>query len=222
MSKASTNHKPPLLGAIWAQTTQDVIGRNGKMPWHVPEDLKHFQEVTAGKPIIMGRKTWESLPASRRPLPGRTSIVVSRSVGEVAQHDGATWVPSLDVALQEAYKAHQSPASPAGGDGQTHSLVDAWIIGGGTLYAEALRRDDLPHYGRVSIAEVTFLAPTSLMDVPGDTFAPSVVGWGIASESLPQNSETGSIQCEGNVLSPAVYCFMTFTRDITGNMDIFP
>ena len=222
MTKAATNHKPPLLGAIWAQTTQDVIGRDGKMPWRVPEDLAHFKKVTAGKPVIMGRKTWESLPDNHKPLPGRVNIIVSRSVGTVEAHDGAIWVPNLDVALQEADKARQSSVSLADGDGQVHSLVDTWIIGGGTLYTEALSRDDLPRYGRVSIAEVTFLAPTSLMDVPGDTFAPSVVGWGIASESLPQNSGTGSIQCEGNVLSPAVYCFMTFTRDITDNMDIFP
>ena len=46
------------LGAIWAQTTDGVIGRNGTMPWHVPEDLKHFQQTTAGKPVIMGRRTW--------------------------------------------------------------------------------------------------------------------------------------------------------------------
>lgn len=212
MTKAATDRKLPLLGAIWAQTAQGVIGRDGRMPWRVPEDLKHFKEVTAGKPVIMGRKTWESLPASRRPLPERTSIIVSRSVSEVMQRDGATWVPNLDVALQEAYKAHQSPVSPAGGD--RHALVDAWIIGGGALYAEALSRDDLPHYGRASIAEVTFLAPTSLKDVPGDTKAPvlNLDDWKIDTNQLPGMSEHGYLLDEHGGKHQAVYQFVTYTR----------
>ena len=94
------NFSAPRLGAIWAQTIDGVIGRNGVMPWHVPEDLQHFQEVTTGKPVIMGRRTWESLPGTYKPLPGRTNIVVSRSVGTVEARDGAIWAPSLDAALE--------------------------------------------------------------------------------------------------------------------------
>ena len=87
------------LGAIWAQTDAGIIGRNGDMPWYAPEDLAHFKKVTLGAPVIMGRRTWESFPPRFRPLPGRTNIVISRSVTEAKERDGALWVPSLDAAL---------------------------------------------------------------------------------------------------------------------------
>lgn len=88
MTSISTRPETPRLGAIWAQTIDGVIGRDGVMPWHVPEDLAHFKEATAGKPVIMGRRTWESLPDTYKPLPGRTNIVVSRSVDTVEARDG--------------------------------------------------------------------------------------------------------------------------------------
>ena len=90
------------LGAIWAQTDAGVIGRAGDMPWRAPEDLAHFKAVTLGAPVIMGRRTWESFPPRFRPLPGRTNIVISRSVSEAEERDGALWVPSLDAALYAA------------------------------------------------------------------------------------------------------------------------
>ena len=70
----------PCLGAIWAQTDAGIIGRDGTMPWRAPEDLAHFKTVTMGKPVIMGRRTWESFPPRFRPLPERTNIVISRSI----------------------------------------------------------------------------------------------------------------------------------------------
>jgi dihydrofolate reductase len=66
------------VGLVWAQTADGVIGKDGEMPWHLPEDLKHFNQLTVGHPVIMGRKTWLSLPEKYRPLPGRTNIVVTR------------------------------------------------------------------------------------------------------------------------------------------------
>ena len=96
-----------ILGAIWAQTDKGIIGRNGTMPWNVPEDLKHFQRTTVGKPVIMGRRTWESLPETYKPLPGRVNIIISRSVSGVEYRNGGIWVSSLDAALEEAYKAPQ-------------------------------------------------------------------------------------------------------------------
>ena len=63
------------LALIWAMARNRVIGRNNALPWYLPEDLRYFKQVTMGKPIIMGRKTWESIG---RPLPGRTNIVISR------------------------------------------------------------------------------------------------------------------------------------------------
>ena len=79
MSRA-TRPTEPVIAMIWAQTPERVIGRDGTMPWHVPEDLAHFRAHTHGHPVIMGRRTWESFPARFRPLPGRTNIVVSRTL----------------------------------------------------------------------------------------------------------------------------------------------
>src|SRR4051794_21906836 len=69
------------LGLVWAQTTAGVIGKDGDMPWHLPEDMSHFSRLTSGHPVIMGRKTWLSFPDKYRPLPGRTNIVVTTQEG---------------------------------------------------------------------------------------------------------------------------------------------
>lgn len=117
------------LGLVWAQARDGVIGAGGGMPWHVPEDLAHFRAVTGGSDVIMGRRTWESLPPRFRPLPGRRNIVVSRSVAWA--DSGAERADSLDAALRLA------------------STEDVWVIGGGQLYAEAI--------GRAEMLEVTRL-----------------------------------------------------------------
>lgn len=200
------------LGAIWAQTFDGIIGRDGKMPWHVPEDLQHFKEVTSNKPVIMGRRTWESLPNAHKPLPGRVNIVVSSSVAYgFEQRDGATWVPTLDAALEEAYRVQQ--VTSGGGNDQ----ADAWIIGGGTLYAEALTREDLPHYGRVHVVEQTALAPSTLVEVPGDTKAPelNLDDWAITNEQLPSKSESGWIRTARNGRCPVIYAFYTYRSNTT-------
>lgn len=104
---------------IAAMARNRVIGDEGGMPWHLPADLKHFKAVTMGCPIIMGRKTFESIG---RPLPGRTNIVVSRS--RPALPDGVRLASSLDEAI---------------------GLADAgrvMVIGGGQIYREALPRAD--------------------------------------------------------------------------------
>ena len=115
----------PLVGMIWAQTVDGVIGRDGGMPWHLPEDLAHFKNTTAGHPVIMGRRTWESFPAAFRPLPGRTNIVVSSSDTLAAEISpaGAVVVRSLEQALDTA---RHSP----GGE-------QIWIVGGAQLYEAA-------------------------------------------------------------------------------------
>src|SRR4026207_1522404 len=82
------------LYPVAAVAENGVIGANGKLPWYLPEDLRHFKQVTTGHPIIMGRKTWESIG---RPLPNRTSIVTGRRPGYVAP--GAQVASSLDEAL---------------------------------------------------------------------------------------------------------------------------
>ncbi len=113
----------PGLSLIAALASNGVIGRDNGMPWHLPEDLKRFRALTMGHPIIMGRKTWDGLG---RPLPGRTSIVVSRQAG--LDLPGAIAVASLDEAVAAAARAE-------GGD-------HAFVIGGAQLYALALPRVD--------------------------------------------------------------------------------
>ncbi|MCB0941713.1 MAG: dihydrofolate reductase [Mycobacterium sp.] len=105
------------VGLIWAQSPSGVIGRHGGIPWHLPEDLARFKELTMGRTVVMGRRTWESLPAKVRPLPGRRNVVLTRQADYMA--DGATVVGDLETAL-------------AGGDEYF------WVIGGSEIYHLAL------------------------------------------------------------------------------------
>lgn len=208
MANIANTPSVPRLGAIWAQTIDGVIGRDGVMPWHVPEDLQHFKEATAGKPVIMGRRTWESLPDTYKPLPGRVNIIVSRSVGAVEARGRGIWVSSLDAALAVAHKAQEAT--------NADSLADAWIIGGGTLYAEALTREDLPHYKRVRVVEQTKLATSDLVEVPGDTKAPNLhlYDWTITTnQQLPEMSEHGYLLDGNGGRHQALYHFVTYTRN---------
>jgi dihydrofolate reductase len=84
----------PRIVLVVAVAANGIIGRNGKLPWHLPEDLKHFKRVTMGHPVVMGRKTWESL---KGPLPGRENIVITRQAGYDAP--GAAVANSLEAAL---------------------------------------------------------------------------------------------------------------------------
>lgn len=107
------------VNLILARAANGVIGAHGTMPWHLPEDMAHFRQQTQGAPVIMGRKTWDSLPPRFRPLPGRRNIVVTRQAGW--QADGAQRAGSLDEALALCADAPQ-----------------AWVIGGAQIYAQAL------------------------------------------------------------------------------------
>lgn len=120
------------VGLVWAEAHDRVIGADGGMPWHVPEDMAHFREVTASHDVIMGRRTWESLPPRFRPLPGRRNIVVTRSASWAAE--GAERAKSLDDALRLS-----------AGD-------EVWIIGGGMLYAEAVGIADVLEVTRLDLA----------------------------------------------------------------------
>ncbi len=103
-------------------TTTHAIGKNNGLLWHIPDDLKRFKALTLGHPVIMGRKTWESLPPKFRPLPERTNIVVTRQAGYAA--DGAVVADSLE-------RARTASARATGAD-------EIFVIGGGELYKEAL------------------------------------------------------------------------------------
>jgi len=107
------------LKLILARAANGVIGRDNTLPWHLPEDMAHFKRLTMGCPVIMGRKTWESLPPRFRPLPGRLNIVLTRQADW--QAEGARRADSVAQAM-----ALCPPDSTA------------WIIGGAEVYAQAL------------------------------------------------------------------------------------
>lgn len=127
---------------IAAVANNGVIGKNNALPWHLPEDMKHFKALTTGHAVIMGRKTWESLPPKFRPLPNRLNIVLTRNSSYQAV--GATVVNSLDEAVKVG----------AGGT--------AFVIGGATLYAQAL-----PLAERLELTEIDAA-------FPGDAFFPEI------------------------------------------------
>jgi len=142
------------LGLIWAQSRSGVIGNDGTIPWRVPEDLAHFRSITGTGAVIMGRRTWQSLPERFRPLPGRRNIVVTRQAEWRA--DGAVAVHSVAAALTEA-------------DG------DGWIIGGGELYAATIDLADVLEVTEVDAdpAGDTFAPPIT----DAWTTRPSDGGW---------------------------------------------
>lgn len=119
----------PKIAAIVAMDEGRVIGREGGLPWHLPEDLAHFKRLTSGHIVIMGRKTWDSLPPKFRPLPGRINIVISRSPNSLTIPEGVCAASSVDDAIAKA-RARAS------------SSQIIWIIGGAQIYAEALPRCD--------------------------------------------------------------------------------
>lgn len=123
----------PRIALVVAMAANRVIGKSGTLPWRIAEDMKWFREITMGKPCIMGRKTWESLP--KKPLPGRINIVVTRD--PAYQAAGAAVVTSFDhavaVALQE-------------------NVEEIIVIGGAQIYAEALDRAERIYLTRVHAA----------------------------------------------------------------------
>lgn len=215
----------PRLGAIWAQTSAGVIGRDGTMPWSAPEDLTHFKAVTVGKPVIMGRRTWESFPACFRPLPERTNIVISRSApldSTPVERDGAFWVSSLDAALTLAGNPSLAPNAAQHPD-SLYQQVTAWIIGGGSIYAEALSRKDLPVFGCVEIIERTLLDSLEDTEITGDTYAPELtteklsrankpVQWGTLNQDTWEISENGYLLDPQGKKHPMKYSFQTLAR----------
>lgn len=127
------------ISIIVAMAENGVIGLEGGMPWRISADLKHFKAVTMGKPIIMGRVTFESIG---RALPGRTNIVITRQADYEAR--GVTVAGSMDAALKAAGNAGGDAAGEAAGEAE-----EAMIIGGGDIYRAAL-----PRTGRIYLTEV--------------------------------------------------------------------
>jgi dihydrofolate reductase len=116
-----------MMSIIVAAAENGVIGSDNRLPWHLPDDLKRFKALSLGKPIVMGRRTFESIG---RPLPGRTTIVVSRQPGLAIE--GVIVVPSLDAALEA-----------------TGAAPEVVVIGGAEIFRLALPRTDTIHLTRV-------------------------------------------------------------------------
>lgn len=125
-----------MISLIAALAADRVIGMDNAMPWHLPADLAWFKRQTLNKPVIMGRRTWESIG---RPLPGRLNIVIS---SQAAEAEGATWVSSIDEALKAA--------------GEVEEVM---VIGGGRIYEQLLPRADrlyLTHIDAEVVGDTTF------------------------------------------------------------------
>ncbi|MCO5069817.1 MAG: dihydrofolate reductase [Rhizobiaceae bacterium] len=139
-----------------------IIGRDGDLPWRLSTDMRRFKAATMGKPVVMGRKTWQSFP--RRPLPGRANIVVTRNPD--FQDDGAIVAHSLEEAISLA----RNTAHEAG------KVDEICVIGGGEIYAQAIDLADELHVTHV------------LADVEGDARFPAIdpVSWeAVTSEDVP-------------------------------------
>ena len=131
------------------------------MPWHLTEDLRHFRELTGTDPVVMGRRTWESLPERFRPLPGRRNVVVTRQQDWDAP--GATVAHSLDDALAPT------------GDAST-----VWVIGGAELY-----RQTLPLADRLEVTEIDLdVAGDTQAPEPGDGWSTDAGDWLTAANGL--------------------------------------
>lgn len=137
-----------MIALVAALSRNRVIGRDGGLPWHLPGDMAHFKRLTAGKTVVMGRKTYESLPERFRPLPNRLNVVLTRNGFEAP---GAEIHHSLATALER----------------------ECFVIGGGTIYAQAL-----PLADRLYLTEVD-------AEIAGDTLFPAVEDWRVTEESRP-------------------------------------
>lgn len=158
----------PIVCLIIAAAENNVIGRDGKMPWHLPSELKYFRARTLGKPVIMGRKTFQSVG---RPLPGRDNIVITRDASFAAS--GATVVGSLDAAIAAARIAATAMGA-----------TEIMVLGGADIYRQAL-----PLAGRVYLTRV---AATPEGDTSFPTLDPLV--WRLVDETAIATTEADAFR----------------------------
>ncbi len=152
------------VNLIWAQARDRVIGKNGSMPWHLREDLAHFKRTTLGCPVIMGRKTWDSLPVKFRPLPDRANIVLTR---QTDWHEkGVSPKENMDSALLFCEQMTPQPEA-------------VWVIGGAQIYAQAL-----PLASKIVVTEIDAA-------FAGDAFAPVLGADWQENTREPHTSSTG-------------------------------
>lgn len=112
-----------MISLIAAISQNNCIGKNGTLPWHLPEDMQHFKKITSGKTVFMGRKTWESIPDKFRPLPGRKNAVITRQE-KYSVPDGVEIYASIDAALKHLRDE------------------DVCVIGGGEIYTQTIAKAD--------------------------------------------------------------------------------
>ena len=171
------------LHLIFARARNGVIGHHGTLPWHLPEDLAHFKRTTMGCPVIMGRKTWDSLPAKYRPLPGRLNVVVTRQTDW--QAEGAVRASSVahavELCSQQGITGNnvRLDADRNAGVNSNPGPADAWVIGGAEIYAQAL-----PLASTAVVTEID-------ADFEGDAYAPQFGPQWTKTAGLPQVSSTG-------------------------------
>jgi len=146
----------PIISVIVAVSRNGVIGRDGDMPWHLSSDLKRFKALTMGSPVIMGRKTFESIG---KPLPGRLNIVITRNYDW--DGDGVMRVGSLDAAIELA-TAHLESAEPDPEHPEAPLADEIFVIGGGEIYTQA-----------VTLADMLYVTHVEA-EVDGDTHFPAI------------------------------------------------
>lgn len=163
-----------IVSIIVAMAENGIIGRDGDMPWHIPADLKHFRDVTSGKPVIMGRRTFQSIG---RPLPNRTNIVVTRDKDFNAE--GTVIAHGLHDALRIAERQ-------AGLD----DVDEIMVIGGGQIYAECLDRANRVYLTRIHVT------------TDGDTWFPALdpAHWRESSRQEEKAGDNGTPACSFVVL----------------------
>jgi dihydrofolate reductase len=145
------------ISLIFAQSANKVIGHENKLPWHLPEDLAHFKALTQGQTVLMGRKTWDSLPKAFRPLPGRVNLVLSTN--EALKLEGAITVNSPKQAIDQANEKAKRQAASASSATPTPTL---WVIGGAQVYSLFM-----PLASRIEVTEIE-------LTVDGDALAPVI------------------------------------------------
>lgn len=162
-----------IVKLIWAENLDCVIGVDNKLPWNLPEDLAHFKKLTLGEPVIMGWNTWMSLPDKVRPLPGRENIVLTRDSHKTISHSKAVTAQSLEEGIRS-----------------TESNT-VWVIGGATVYEQALPYADEVH--------------VTIVDIPvsnGDAFAPDIYSLELSQAGDWQTSTHTGIGYKFNVYKP--------------------
>ena len=164
-----------ILSMIVATANNNIIGKDNTMPWHLPADLAYFKKVTLGKPIIMGRKTFESIG---RALPGRRNIIISRDESYTPQGKGADSVDTVT-------SVEQALALVDGSDG-SDAVAEIMVIGGGAIYAHCLPKAD-----RLYVTHIK-------ADIDGDTQFPNYddASWKKVSSEIRDSDEKNVYQLD--------------------------